>query len=160
VDGGGFPEVQRSYLRGGSFPEPQIVWVSPWKTLAVADHFAKQVVQTYVLHHLLSASKLPLDELAAAQLVAMEMPSKAATGFEHLLLRLVQKVLALGPQVALMVLPAARQQAHSMMWVNRWNHLDATPFSAQAVTQLLHGSRTRRRASHIHLLGPVIWERR
>ena len=61
----------------------------------------------------------------------MEIPSKAVGGFEHGLLRLVQKIRALGPHIALLVLPAARQQAHAMMWVNRWNRLEAAPFLFQ-----------------------------
>ena len=40
---------------------------------------------------LLVATKLPLDELSTAHLVAMEVPSKATLGFERLLLRLVQQ---------------------------------------------------------------------
>ena len=85
-----------------------MIWVSPRRTLAVADAFASSAVQTYVLHHLISATRLPLDELSAAQLVVMEIPSKAIGGFEHSLLRLVQKVRALGPQIALLVPPCCK----------------------------------------------------
>ena len=44
------------------------------------------------------------------------------------MLRLVQKIRALGPHVAIMVMPAAKQQAHTMMWVARWNRLEHAPF--------------------------------
>ena len=76
----------------------------------MADAFAKHTVRTYVLHHLLMATKLPLDELSAVHMVLMEAPSKASGGFEHLLLGLAQKIRALGPHVAIMVTPAAKNR--------------------------------------------------
>jgi hypothetical protein len=94
----------------------------------VADAFSKHTVRTYALHHLLMATKLPLDELSAVHMVLMDVPSKASGGFEHLLLRLVQKIRALGPHVAIMVIPSAKQQAHTMMWVARWNRFEHAPF--------------------------------
>ena len=69
----------------------------------MADAFADRLVRTYLLHSLRVATKLPLDELSMAQLVAMEVPSKATLGFERLLLRLVQQTRAAGPQVAVIV---------------------------------------------------------
>ena len=85
----------------------------------MADAFADRLVRTYLLHSLLVATKLPLDELSMAHLVAMEVPSKATIGFERLLLRLVQQTRAAGPQVAVIVAPQLRRQAQTMTWVNR-----------------------------------------
>jgi len=125
------PEVHNSYLGGGRSPEPQVTWVSPRRTASVASAFCSRNAQTYVLHRLLVATKIAFDELRLAKYVIVEVPPKAVGGFEHSLLKLVQKILALGPQVAILVLPAARQQAHTMMWVNRWNRLELAPFSFQ-----------------------------
>ena len=85
----GFHRSPVRLSEGKGFPELQIAWVSPRRTALVADAFAKQTVRTYLLHHLLTATKLPLDELSAVQLVVMEVPSKASGGFEHSLLRLI-----------------------------------------------------------------------
>ena len=85
-------------------------------------------MRTYLLHSLLAATKLPLDELSTAHLVAMEVPSKATIGFERLLLRLVQQTRAAGPQVAVIIAPQLRRQAQTMTWINRWNRMEHAPF--------------------------------
>ena len=85
-------------------------------------------MRSYLLHSLLVAAKLPLDELSMAHLVAMEVPSNATLGFERLLLRLVQQTRAAGPQVAVIVAPQLRRQAQTMTWVNRWNRMEHAPF--------------------------------
>ncbi len=85
-------------------------------------------MRTYLLHSLLVATKLPLDELSSANLVAMEVPSKATSGFERLLHRPVQQTRAAGPHVAVLDAPQVRRQAQTMTWVNRWNRLEHAPF--------------------------------
>ena len=81
--------------------------------------FPESTVQTYLLHQLIAAVKLPLDELSHAHLVVMKVPPLTQRGFEHSLLRAVSKVRQVGPQVAIIVLPQERRQAQTALWVHK-----------------------------------------
>ena len=103
---------------------------------------------------------MPLDELRMAKFVVIEVPSKAAGGLERLLLKLAQKILMLGPQVAILALPAAKQQAHTTLWVNRWNrHETVITVSVPAYLQL-SARASHRRAARRDLSCEIIRQQR
>ena len=55
---------------------------------------------------------VPLDELSTAHLAVLEVPPIAAARFEHELLRLVAKIRAQGPEVAVIVQPSLRKKSN------------------------------------------------
>ena len=115
-------------VRGSRSAEPRndvrLIWVSPRRTAEIADAVAGNTVRSHLLHHLLASVKLPLDEFSQSHLVAMEIPPKMPSGFEHSLLRTVSRVMTAGPHVAIMVLP----QSQTALWVHLWDRLDHAPF--------------------------------
>ena len=70
----------------------------------------------------------PLDELSTAHLVVLEAPPNVAARFEHDMLSLVSRIMAQGPEVAVMVQPSLRRKSNKTLWVHRWNRLTRAPF--------------------------------
>ena len=54
--------------------------------------FGSALVGKYLLADVLASRDAPLQEIAAANLVAIEVPPIAKAGFEHRLLEVVQKL--------------------------------------------------------------------
>ena len=109
-------------------PELRVVWVSPRKTVAASHAIAANVVGSIPLHEALASVKLSLDEFVRAHLVIMEVPPASHVGLVHQLLRLVSRIRALGPHVAIVVQPNLRRQTQQPYWVQRWNKLTSKPF--------------------------------
>ena len=76
----------------------------------------------------MSKVHLPFDELAAAQVVALEAPPRMPQHFERTLLQFITKVRARGPHVAIVVAPQAKRQSQVALWIHKWNHLEQAPF--------------------------------
>ena len=70
----------------------------------------------------------PLDELSTAHLVVLEAPPNVAARFEHDMLSLVSRIMAQGPEVAVMVQPSLCRKSNKTLWVQRWNRLTHAPF--------------------------------
>ena len=80
-----------------------IAWVSTRKASVCTDSVASYVTGRYLLYPMLTQVRLPLDELAQNQLVAIEIPSVSNSNYEHDVLRLVSKVRSVGPHVLLII---------------------------------------------------------
>ena len=70
----------------------------------------------------------PLDELSTAHAVVLEAPPIVTARFEHDMLSLVSKIVAQGPEVAIIVQPSLRRKSNKTLWVHRWKRLVHAPF--------------------------------
>ena len=66
----------------------------------------------YVLHDILASVTAPLHELSSAHLVVLEIPPVATAGFEHDLLVLVQKLLALNLSALALIQLSLRRRSN------------------------------------------------
>ena len=105
-----------------------IRWISTRKAFPAADMIAGNVLNKSVLHEMVVNVKAPLHELSTAHLVMLEVPPFATPRFEHEFLILIQKIRALGPDIAVMVQPSLRKQTSKALWVHKWNFLPCAPF--------------------------------
>ena len=71
---------------------------------------------------------LPLDEFSKAQLVAIEIPPVALKDFEYSLSHLIAKIRAVGPHVAVIILPSLERHAQQPLWIHRWSQIEHRPF--------------------------------
>ena len=113
----------------------------------VADCLAENVTKTYLLHDVLAKVELPLDEVAAASLVAIEIPPKMPGRFEHALLQLASKIKAHGPELTIISIPQAKRQSQVALWIHRWNKLEQIPFKFERACSC----QLQREPSSIHL---------
>ena len=82
--------------------------ISTRRAQQAADAIASNVVGKYILHDMLMSVTAPLHELTSAHLVVLEIPPVVTSGFEHDLLALVQKILALNVPLLAVVQPSLR----------------------------------------------------
>ena len=94
----------------------------------VVEFVAGNITKAYLLREMMSKVHLPFDELAAAQVVALEVPPRMPQHFERTLLQFITKVRARGPHVAIVVAPQAKRQSQVALWIHKWNHLEQAPF--------------------------------
>ena len=93
-----------------------------------ADHLAGNIVGKYILHDLLASVSAPMHELSSAHVVVLEIPPIVTPRFEHDLLNLVNKLIALSVVVLAVVQPSLRRKTNKTLWVHKWNHLSQVPF--------------------------------
>ncbi len=91
--GGHWPEAgvkgeSKAKLPAGA----KVSWISTRKAAAAADHIAGNLLNSFVLHEMVTNVKAPLHELSTAHLVVLEVPPVSAPKFEHDFLALVQKI--------------------------------------------------------------------
>ncbi len=108
--------------------EAKISWISTRKASAAADSIARNLLNSFVLHEMVVNVKAPLHELSLVHLVMLEVPPLSTPRFEHDFLSLVQKIRALGPEIAVIVQPSLRKQTNKALWVHKWNFLPHAPF--------------------------------
>ncbi len=106
----------------------KISWISTRKASAAAGSIAGNLLNSFVLHEMVVNVRAPLHELSPAHLVMLEVPPLSAPRFEHDFLALVQKIRALGPEIAVIVQPSFRKQTNKALWVHKWNFLQHVPF--------------------------------
>ena len=71
-----------------------VAWISTRRAAPAAEVIKDDVVGQYLLEQVLASVDAPLQEMAAADVVAMETPPVSKTGFEHRLLDVVTKLQA------------------------------------------------------------------
>ena len=89
---------------------------------------AGNLVGKFLLEDVLSSKDAPLQEMASADLVALEAPPVTKQGFEQRMLEAVLKLRAASLEILLVVLPSLRKKSNKSTWVYRWNRLRNTPF--------------------------------
>ena len=109
-------------------PSSRIAWISTRRGEPAADIISANIIGRYVLHSMMAQMTAPLDELSTAHIVVLEVPPTAAARFEHDLLRLVARIRAQGPEVAVIVQPSLRKKSNKTLWIHRWNRLSHVPF--------------------------------
>merc|ERR1711873_348278 len=109
-------------------PSARIAWISTRRCGPAADIIAANVIGRYVLYDMMANMTAPLDELSTAHLVVLEAPPDVAARFEHDMLSLVSRIMAQGPEVAVLVQPSLRRRSNRTLWVHRWNSLAHAPF--------------------------------
>ena len=109
-------------------PSARVAWISTRRGEPAADSIAANVIGRFVLHDMMANMTAPLDELSTAHLVVLEAPPNGAARFEHDMLSLVSRIMAQGPEVAVMVQPSLRRKSNKTLWVHRWNRLTSAPF--------------------------------
>ena len=109
-------------------PSARIAWISTRRCGPAADSIAANVIGRYVLYDMMANMTAPLDELSTAHLVVLEAPPNVAARFEHDMLSLVSRIMAQGPEVAVMVQPSLRRKSNKALWIQRWNRLTHAPF--------------------------------
>ncbi len=109
--------------------DARLIWVSTRKAMGISDVVAKHVVAVHPLHQLLQNPMLSMEEFAAVNLVALEVPPVTLAGFEHDLLRKVAKLCAANVPVAILVQPSLRKRTQRALWVSKWNLLSDVPFT-------------------------------
>ena len=82
----------------------------------------------YILHDMLASVTAPLHELSTAHVIVLEVPPVCSYRFEHDLLGLVQKLLAFGAIVLVVVQPSLRRKSNKALWITKWNFLQHAPF--------------------------------
>ena len=68
-----------------------------------------------------------VESKTTAKPALFEAPPLVTQRFEHDLLNIVQKVRALGPEVATIVQPSLRRRTTMTLWVYKWNQLQNVP---------------------------------
>ena len=106
----------------------RVAWVSTRRGESAADSISANVIGRYVLHDMMAHMTAPLDELSTAHAVVLEAPPIVTARFEHDMLKLVLKIVAQGPEVAVIVQPSMRRRSDRTLWVHRWNRLAQAPF--------------------------------
>ena len=80
--------------------------------LPSADKLAGNILGTYLLNDMMTHVKAPLQELASADLVVLEVPPITEQKFECDLLNLIYKIRNLGPEILVIVQPSLRSKSN------------------------------------------------
>ena len=81
----------------------------------MADIIARNLVNRYVLHDVLSKGNAPLQEFSEADLVVFEVPPVTRSQLEHRMLEIVQKIRASGPEVMVVSHPGLRHESNKAL---------------------------------------------
>ena len=106
----------------------RVGWISTRKLKPAADALAQYVTHSYLLHHVLKDCNASLTELGNCDLVVIEAPPTMLAGFETDLNRVVSKIKASGPEVAVVCQPGSRKSHQQALWIQKWNRLVNKPF--------------------------------
>ena len=107
---------------------PKVAWVSSRRTSSIFPASSPCITKKYILYQLLCDKELSFDEFRTVDLVVMEIPPIAKTGYEHELHRLVTGIRAVGTHVAMIVQPSIRKKNVRCLWIQKWNYLPQVPF--------------------------------
>ena len=99
--------------------------------MPAADMLTPAPVSKYLLHDVIGQMKAQFDEMANADLVALDIPPIAEPLYERKVLDIVSRIHQAGPQVVLMVRPSMRRKSDRAIWTCCWNRLRGTPFKFQ-----------------------------
>ena len=105
----------------------KVVWASTRRAVGAADSFAANTTARYLLSDVWKSVDAPLQEFSSAHIVALELPPVVQLGYEHSVLSIVQKMLAVGTQVLMIVQPSLRRKSNKALWVHKWNFLEHAP---------------------------------
>ena len=88
-----------------------MAWISTRRATSATDKIEGNLAGRYLLEQVLASTDAPLQEMAAADVVAMEVPPVSKTGFEHILLDVVTKLQAASLEILILVQPCLRRKS-------------------------------------------------